>query len=46
VHLIAALEEASGIRKDQRWTVDELITAQAELFANRASTIPPFSVAE
>jgi NAD(P)-dependent dehydrogenase (short-subunit alcohol dehydrogenase family) len=46
VHLISAFEEASVIRKDQRWTVDELMAAQAELFARRPSTIPPFSVAE
>jgi hypothetical protein len=46
VHLISGFEEASVIRKDQRWTVDELIAGQAELFASRSSAIPPFSVAE
>ena len=44
VHLISGFAEASVIRKDDRWTVDELIAAQAELFADRPSKIPPFSV--
>jgi hypothetical protein len=46
VHLISGFEEASVVRQDQRWTVNELIAAQAELFAHRPSQIPPFSVAE
>jgi NAD(P)-dependent dehydrogenase (short-subunit alcohol dehydrogenase family) len=46
VHLIAGFEEAGAIRKDDRWTVDELIAAQGKMFGDRRSRIPRFSVEE
>ncbi|HEX4863114.1 MAG TPA: SDR family oxidoreductase, partial [Acidimicrobiales bacterium] len=35
VHLIEGYSEASGVTKDKRWTVDELIAAEGQLFGER-----------
>jgi NAD(P)-dependent dehydrogenase (short-subunit alcohol dehydrogenase family) len=46
VHLISGFEEAGVVKQDGRWTVAELIGAKEQLFGERRSKIPRFSVAE
>jgi NAD(P)-dependent dehydrogenase (short-subunit alcohol dehydrogenase family) len=46
VHLLEGYTEVSSLRKDARWTVDELIEHQAELFGERRSKVPRFGIQE
>jgi NAD(P)-dependent dehydrogenase (short-subunit alcohol dehydrogenase family) len=46
VHLLEGFTEVSSLRQDARWTVDELIARQAELFGGRRSKVPRFGIQE
>jgi NAD(P)-dependent dehydrogenase (short-subunit alcohol dehydrogenase family) len=44
VHLLQGFTELSSITKDDRWTVEELIARQGDLFAGRRSKVPRFGI--
>ena len=44
VHLLEGFTELSAISQDGRWTVDELVARQGELFAGHRSKIPRFGI--
>jgi NAD(P)-dependent dehydrogenase (short-subunit alcohol dehydrogenase family) len=44
VHLIEGFRDASGLSRDGRWTVGELIDAQGQLFGERRRGIPEFGI--
>jgi NAD(P)-dependent dehydrogenase (short-subunit alcohol dehydrogenase family) len=44
VHLIQPLSDASGISRDSRWTVADLLAQQEELFGERREGIPGFGI--
>jgi len=44
VHLLQGYSEVASLAKDARWTVDELIERQPELFAGRRSKVPHFGI--
>ena len=44
VHLIEGYRDASGISRDRRWTVDDLIAAEGELFGERRRGTPGFGI--
>jgi NAD(P)-dependent dehydrogenase (short-subunit alcohol dehydrogenase family) len=44
VHLIQPLSDASGLTRDSRWTVDDLVGEQDRLFAERRRGIPGFGI--
>jgi len=44
VHLLAGYTEVSQITRDSRWTVDDLIEAQASLFGNHRRGLPGFGI--
>ena len=46
VHLMSPYEPVGAVRKDQRWTVAELIKAKPELFGERWSNVPRFGFGE
>lgn len=44
VHLIEGYREASGMTQDKRWTVEELVAAQDQLFGERRRGTPGFGI--
>lgn len=44
VHLIAPLSDESGISRDSRWTVGDLIKEQDNLFGDRRRKVPGFGI--
>lgn len=44
VHLIDGYRDASGITREDRWTVGDLIEAQSQLFGERRRRIPRFGI--
>ena len=44
VHLIQPLSDASGLNRDSRWTVDDLVAEQGRLFGERRRGIPGFGI--
>jgi NAD(P)-dependent dehydrogenase (short-subunit alcohol dehydrogenase family) len=44
VHLIEGFRDASGLSRDGRWTIDELIDAQGRLFGERRRGTPGFGI--
>ena len=44
VHLLEGFTELSAIANEGRWTVDELVARQEELFAGHRSKIPRFGI--
>lgn len=44
VHLLEGFRDASGLSRDARWTVDDLIDAQDRLFGERWRGIPGFGI--
>jgi NAD(P)-dependent dehydrogenase (short-subunit alcohol dehydrogenase family) len=44
VHLLEGFTELSAIAKEGRWTVDDLVARQDELFAGHRSKIPRFGI--
>jgi NAD(P)-dependent dehydrogenase (short-subunit alcohol dehydrogenase family) len=46
VHLMLPFEPVGVVRRDERWTVKDLIAAKDELFGDRDSKIPRFGIGE
>ena len=44
VHLIQPLSDASGVSRDSRWTVGDLVKEQERLFGERRKGIPGFGI--
>lgn len=44
VHLIQPLSDASGLSRDSRWTVEDLIAEQDRLFGERRKGVPGFGI--
>lgn len=44
VHLIQPLADASGLSRDSRWTVEDLVAEQDRLFGERRRGIPGFGI--
>jgi len=44
VHLIQPLSDASGLSRDSRWTVGDLVAEQGRLFEDRRRGIPGFGI--
>jgi NAD(P)-dependent dehydrogenase (short-subunit alcohol dehydrogenase family) len=44
VHLIEGFRDAAGLSRDDRWTVEDLIAAQGQLFGERRSRTPGFGI--
>lgn len=44
VHLVQPLSDASGLSRDSRWTVEDLIAEQDSLFGERRKGVPGFGI--
>ena len=44
VHLVQPLSDASGLSRDSRWTVEDLIAGQDRLFGERRKGVPGFGI--
>ena len=45
VHVMEGFTAAGSLRKDDRWSVKELIDNKDKLFGDRPTGVPPFTVA-